>query len=127
MVSYCAVLDIFPFYEKNGVMTKNTWFKTHRQDSEFPAHYLKPLTTLGRKISQMNYFHKCSIKYVDHKLKTNYQETLSVDKVAAKTVICSLIDSEKRLYFYSILGTVLVVFQILLELKLLFPTTTENS
>ncbi|XP_028411056.1 fukutin-related protein-like isoform X2 [Dendronephthya gigantea] len=39
-------VDIFPFYEKNGIMTKNTWFKTHRQDSEFPAHYLKPLTTL---------------------------------------------------------------------------------
>ena len=44
---YLIVLDIFPFYEKNGIMTKNTWFKTHRQDSEFPAHYLKPLTTLG--------------------------------------------------------------------------------
>ena len=44
---YLTVLDIFPFYEKNGIMTKNTWFKTHRQDSEFPAHYLKPLTTLG--------------------------------------------------------------------------------
>lgn len=39
-------VDIFPFYEKNGVMTKNTWFKTHRQDMEFPARYLKPLKRL---------------------------------------------------------------------------------
>ena len=39
-------VDIFPFYEKNGVMTKSTWFKTHRQDTEFPVHYLKPLTKL---------------------------------------------------------------------------------
>lgn len=36
-------VDIFPFYEKNGVMTKDTWFKSHRQDMEFPAHFLKPL------------------------------------------------------------------------------------
>ena len=46
---YFTFLDIFPFYEKNGIMTKNTWFKTHRQDSEFPAHYLKPLATLGKR------------------------------------------------------------------------------
>jgi len=39
-------VDIFPFYEKNGVMTKNTWFKTHRQDMEFPARFLKPLKRL---------------------------------------------------------------------------------
>ena len=36
-------VDIFPFYEKNYMMTKNTWFKSHRQDREFPSHYLKPL------------------------------------------------------------------------------------
>ena len=24
-------------------MTKNTWFATHRQDTEFPEHFLKPL------------------------------------------------------------------------------------
>ena len=36
-------VDIFPFYEREGTMTKNTWFKTHRQDREFPARYLKPL------------------------------------------------------------------------------------
>ena len=51
LLEHFAVLDIFPFYEKNGIMTKNTWFKTHRQDSEFPAHYLKPLTTLGKGYS----------------------------------------------------------------------------
>lgn len=39
-------VDIFPFYERNGIMTKNTWFKTHRQDTEFPAHFLKPLTRI---------------------------------------------------------------------------------
>ena len=27
-------MDIFPFYEtKDGVMTKDTWMKTHRQDA----------------------------------------------------------------------------------------------
>lgn len=36
-------VDIFPFYEKNGYMTKNTWLKTHRQDMEFPSRYLDPL------------------------------------------------------------------------------------
>ncbi|XP_046845519.1 fukutin-related protein-like, partial [Xenia sp. Carnegie-2017] len=39
-------VDIFPFYERNGTMTKDTWFETHRQDAEFPAHFLKPLETL---------------------------------------------------------------------------------
>ena len=50
-------VDIFPFYERNGVMTKNTWFKTHRQDTEFPAHFLKPLTRvefIGIKASAPN-------------------------------------------------------------------------
>ncbi len=40
--------DIFPFYEKNGIMTKDTWFKTHRQDTEFPEHYLKPLERISK-------------------------------------------------------------------------------
>lgn len=50
-------VDIFPFYSKNGVMTKNTWFKTHPQDTEFPEHYLKPLTNIsfiGRNVSAPN-------------------------------------------------------------------------
>lgn len=52
---YIAVLDIFPFYEKHGIMTKDTWFKTHRQDSEFPAHFLKPLTTLGKRLCSFGF------------------------------------------------------------------------
>ena len=39
-------VDIFPFYERNNIMTKNTWMKNHRQDMEFPSHYLKPLVPL---------------------------------------------------------------------------------
>ncbi|KAF0309641.1 Fukutin-related protein [Amphibalanus amphitrite] len=39
-------VDIFPFYSRNGTMTKDTWFATHRQDCEFPEHYLTPLETL---------------------------------------------------------------------------------
>ena len=37
-------VDIFPFYSKNRIMTKDTWFKTHRQDTEFPEYFLRPLT-----------------------------------------------------------------------------------
>lgn len=51
-------VDIFPFYEKDGIMTKKTWFETHRQDREFPAHYLKPLETIdfiGMKASAPNH------------------------------------------------------------------------
>ena len=44
-------VDIFPFYEKNGIMTKDTWFKTHRQDTEFPAKYLQPLDRMRKFIS----------------------------------------------------------------------------
>ena len=39
-------VDIFPFYSRNGTMTKDTWFATHRQDCEFPEHYLTPLETM---------------------------------------------------------------------------------
>eukprot|EP00795_Rhopilema_esculentum_P010458 gene10458-19168_t len=44
-------VDIFPFYEKNGIMTKDTWFKTHRQDTEFPAKYLQPLERMRKFMS----------------------------------------------------------------------------
>lgn len=40
-------VDLFPFYNKNGTMTKDTWFKTHKQDREFPAHFLNPLSTIS--------------------------------------------------------------------------------
>ena len=36
-------VDIFPFYSRNGTMTKDTWFKFHRQDTEFPESFLQPL------------------------------------------------------------------------------------
>ena len=39
-------VDIFPFYSNNGIMTKDTWFKTHKQDTEFPEHFLVPLTRI---------------------------------------------------------------------------------
>ncbi|XP_014243601.1 fukutin-related protein [Cimex lectularius] len=53
-------VDIFPFYSRNGTMTKSTWFKTHRQDMEFPEHYLKPLSSIdfvGRTVSAPNNIH----------------------------------------------------------------------
>lgn len=51
-------VDIFPFFERDGIMTKKTWFESHRQDREFPAHYLKPLETIdfiGLKASAPNH------------------------------------------------------------------------
>lgn len=39
-------VDIFPFFAKDGVMTKSSWIKSHRQDVEFPERYLRPLTTI---------------------------------------------------------------------------------
>lgn len=39
-------VDIFPFFSNNGTMTKNTWFKTHRQDMPFPETFLKPLAKI---------------------------------------------------------------------------------
>jgi len=40
-------VDIFPFYSRNGTMTKNTWFKSHRQDTEFPESFIRPLGKVG--------------------------------------------------------------------------------
>jgi len=34
-------VDIFPFFSRNGTMTKNTWFETHRQDTEFPESFVQ--------------------------------------------------------------------------------------
>lgn len=50
-------VDIFPFYSKKGIMTKDTWIKGHKQDTEFPEHFLKPLTQIefaGLKASAPN-------------------------------------------------------------------------
>lgn len=38
-------VDLWPFYPKNGLMTKDTWME-HRQDIEFPEHFLKPLVPI---------------------------------------------------------------------------------
>ncbi|XP_015196472.1 ribitol 5-phosphate transferase FKRP [Lepisosteus oculatus] len=35
-------VDLWPFYPRNGVMTKDTWMD-HKQDVEFPEHFLHPL------------------------------------------------------------------------------------
>ncbi|XP_071106307.1 ribitol 5-phosphate transferase FKRP-like [Haliotis cracherodii] len=40
-------VDIFPFHSRNGTMTKYTWLKSHRQDTEFPEHFLKPLSKIN--------------------------------------------------------------------------------
>ncbi|CAH0392515.1 unnamed protein product [Bemisia tabaci] len=60
-VQYSSVnhmhVDIFPFYSKNGTMTKNSWFKSHVQDKEFPETFLKPLASipfLGEVVSAPN-------------------------------------------------------------------------
>ncbi|KAL1114954.1 hypothetical protein AAG570_007777 [Ranatra chinensis] len=53
-------VDIFPFYSRNGTMTKDSWFTTHRQDMEFPEHYLKPMSSIdfvGRSVSAPNNIH----------------------------------------------------------------------
>lgn len=50
-------VDLFPFYSRNGTMTKDTWFPTHKQDREFPEHFLRPLSSiefLGRQVSAPN-------------------------------------------------------------------------
>ncbi|KAJ8879733.1 hypothetical protein PR048_020341 [Dryococelus australis] len=50
-------VDLFPFYERNGTMTKDTWFPTHKQDREFPEHFLRPLASIefvGRLVPTPN-------------------------------------------------------------------------
>ncbi|XP_071965891.1 ribitol 5-phosphate transferase FKRP-like [Antedon mediterranea] len=39
-------VDIWPFYSRDGIMTKDFWFEDHKQDKEFPEHFLLPLVTL---------------------------------------------------------------------------------
>uniref|UniRef100_A0A8C7S924 Ribitol-5-phosphate transferase n=1 Tax=Oncorhynchus mykiss TaxID=8022 RepID=A0A8C7S924_ONCMY len=38
-------VDLWPFYPRNGVMTKDTWME-HKQDVEFPEHFLQPLVPM---------------------------------------------------------------------------------
>nr|CAD7439328.1 unnamed protein product [Timema bartmani] len=50
-------VDLFPFYKKNSTMTKDTWFITHKQDKEFPEHFLRPISSIdfiSRKVSAPN-------------------------------------------------------------------------
>ncbi|XP_041360709.1 fukutin-related protein-like [Gigantopelta aegis] len=50
-------IDLFPFFSRNGTMTKHTWMKSHRQDTEFPERFLKPLTKInfaGMNVSAPN-------------------------------------------------------------------------
>ncbi|KJE97227.1 hypothetical protein CAOG_07669 [Capsaspora owczarzaki ATCC 30864] len=69
-------VDIFPFHERpsdrtknepeGGMMTKSTWMATHKQDTEFPAHYLKPLARiefLGMNVSIPNHH----IEFLEYK------------------------------------------------------------
>lgn len=50
-------VDIFPFYQRNSTMTKDTWFPTHKQDKEFPEHFLHPMASIdfiGQKVPAPN-------------------------------------------------------------------------
>ncbi|XP_035665999.1 fukutin-related protein-like [Branchiostoma floridae] len=50
-------VDIWPFHPQNGVMTRGLWTQTHRQDIDFPEHFLVPLRTmkfLGMQVSVPN-------------------------------------------------------------------------
>ncbi|XP_053362828.1 fukutin-related protein [Clarias gariepinus] len=38
-------VDLWPFYSRNGIMTKDTW-TDHKQDVEFPEHFLQPLVPM---------------------------------------------------------------------------------
>ncbi|XP_012684458.2 fukutin-related protein [Clupea harengus] len=38
-------VDLWPFYARSGVMTKDTWTE-HKQDVEFPEHFLQPLVPM---------------------------------------------------------------------------------
>ncbi|XP_061682515.1 fukutin-related protein [Syngnathoides biaculeatus] len=38
-------VDLWPFYSRNGIMTKDTWTE-HKQDVEFPEHFLQPLVPM---------------------------------------------------------------------------------
>lgn len=62
-------VDIFPFRKRKadiskgedpeGIMTKNTWMESHRQDTEFPAKYLQPLEKIpfvGMNVSVPNHY-----------------------------------------------------------------------
>lgn len=48
--------NIFPFVARNGTMTKDMWFTSHK-NMEFPEHYLHPMSSiefLGRQVPSPN-------------------------------------------------------------------------
>lgn len=83
-------VDIFPFYSKNGTMTKNSWFKTHRQDMEFPEHFLKPLSSIdfvGRTVSAPNNIHDfLELKFGEGVVENpSYPNPLKMESLGYKT------------------------------------------
>lgn len=49
-------VNIFPFFSKNGTMTKDTWF-TNQKNVEFPDNFLHPMSSiefLGRQVPSPN-------------------------------------------------------------------------
>lgn len=52
-------VNIFPFYPKNGTMTRDGWFTNHK-NMEFPDYYLHPISSiefLGKSIPSPNNIH----------------------------------------------------------------------
>lgn len=51
-------IQIFLFYFKNGIMIKDFWFKSYRQDVEFFEYFFKLLfiiVFIGKNVSVLNY------------------------------------------------------------------------
>ena len=59
-------VDIFPFYSRNGTMTKDSWFENHKQDCEFPEQFIKSMTKL-RFIGWDAYVPKNYVQFLEFK------------------------------------------------------------
>lgn len=49
-------VNVFPFFSKNGTMTKDTWFTSHK-NMEFPDHFLHPMSSIefvGKQVPSPN-------------------------------------------------------------------------
>lgn len=49
-------VNLFPFYSKNGTMTKDSWFTSHKR-MEFPENFLHPMSSIefaGRSVPSPN-------------------------------------------------------------------------
>ncbi|XP_076067992.1 ribitol 5-phosphate transferase FKRP isoform X1 [Oratosquilla oratoria] len=40
-------VDIFPFTPRDGLMTRGQWPNAHKQDQDFPEHFLRPISTIS--------------------------------------------------------------------------------